>query len=381
MSTRTRQFSTRGLVVLLSAANLALGGSGCQGGAGTPSPTRSRDSQSSIQMVEVTPTPFGERNEEKGDVYNTSGIVQIADGHFLVVDNNTNDALLDLRLTPDGKQATPLALVPLEGLPAKVADDLEDLAIVEEGGRQFVVAMPSLSVKPGSKRRGKEQKVRPSGLLRIEVRGDGTLAADAMPGFRDWIIQTSPDLAVAADNEPDLGGLNIEGLGWDPERHALLLGIRTPVVGNAPIVVPVRVKDVAGPWNEENLEVLPLVKLQVEPALGAQGVRGMSPGPDGRGFLITVANATSDDEAPFALYHWDGNQEGIVRRLPVTFAKKMKPEGLTVGTVGGRAAIVFVDDAGGVAVLWLDELPEVAASLQTVRRGNGTSRYLFCAAA
>ena len=99
-------------------------------------------------MLEVAPTPFAERNEQQGDVYNASGIIPIGDGRFLVVDNNTNDALLDLRISPDGAQAAPVARVPLEGLPADAVDDVEDLALAEVGGRRFVFAAPSLSRTP-----------------------------------------------------------------------------------------------------------------------------------------------------------------------------------------------------------------------------------------
>jgi hypothetical protein len=311
-------------------------------------------------LVNVDPTPFGERNEKQGDVYNASGIVPLDDGRFLVVDNNTNDALLELRLAPDGRQAAPLAVKPLEGLPEDAVDDVEDLALAEEGGRRFVFGAPSFSVKAGSKKKGKEQKVRPSALLRIEVRADGSLAPEAMPGFRAWLVNNVPEIAVSANNDPDFGGLNVEGLAWDPDRHALLLGVRTPVSGHAPLIVPVRIRDLAGPWDEGNLEAMAPIRLQVEPSVGDQGVRGMSRGPGGKGFLVSVGNATSDDRAPFSVYAWDGNQQGVVRQLPFAFGKKVKPEGLTVGTVGGRPAIVFVDDGGGFQVVWLDSVPALA---------------------
>jgi hypothetical protein len=335
-------------------------GSGCSGGAtgGPASPARSPEEKGAL--VTVTPVAFGERNEKQEDVYNVSGIVPLADGHFLLVDNNTNDALLDLRLGPDGRQAAPLALVRLEGLPEDAVDDIEDLALAQQGGRRFVLAAPSFSVKAGSKKKGKEQMVRPSGLLRIEVRDDGTLRTEIMRGFRDWLVRNVPQIAVAADNDPDLGGLNVEGLAWDPARQAALLGVRTPVAGHMPLVVPVRIKDLAGPWDESNLEALTPIRLQVEAAVGDQGVRGMANGPNGKGFLVSVGNATSDDEAPFSIYSWDGNQDGVVERLPFDFAKKMKPEGLTVGTVGGRPAIVFADDRGGYQVVWLDSVPILA---------------------
>jgi hypothetical protein len=359
MATKTRTRHSPATLFALTAALLL--GSACESAKGPGAPPSPTAGPAKPAEMVVTAIPFGERNEIQEDVYNASDIVPLEDGRFLVVDNNTNDALLELRLTPDGKQAAPIARLPLVGLPEKTVDDVEDLTLVEEGGRRYVFASPSLSIKAGSKRKGKEQKVRPSGLLRVTIGTDGTLDTEAMPGFREWFVSNVKEIRGSANNDPEFGGLNIEGLEWDPERHALLFGVRTPVLASAPIVVPIRVKDVAGPWNESNLEALPAIRLQVEPAVGDQGIRGMSHGPGRKGFLLTVANATSDDEAPFSLYQWDGNAEGKVTRLPVAFAKKMKPEGLTVGTVGGKPALVFVDDGGGFQVVWLDSIPGLAS--------------------
>jgi hypothetical protein len=331
-------------------------GTACTGDAERPAPLKGEPAKKSDEFV-VTPTPFGERNEKQGDVYNVSGIVPLGDGHFLLVDNNTNDALIDLRLSPDGKQAEPLKLLPLQGLAEDSVDDIEDLALAQAGDRRFVFACTSLSVKPGSKKKGKDDKVRPSALLRIEVRADGTLSTESMPGFRDWLVRNVAEIAVAADNDPDRGGLNVEGLGWDPDRQALLIGVRTPVIAHMPIIVPVRLKSVTGPWDETNLEALSPIRLKVDATVGDQGVRGMSRGLDGKGFLVSVGNATSDDQASFSIYAWDGNQDGVARRLPIGFAKKVKPEGLTVGSVGGKPAIVFVDDGGGYQVVRPESIP------------------------
>ena len=340
---RPRNVSHTALVCALALAVAA----GCDAGGRQTPPGPQRPGDETL----VTPTPFAERNGK--DVFNASGIVPVGDSHFIVVDNNTNDALLDLRLTADGKQAQPIERLPLEGLPADSVDDIEDLALAEGNGRRYIFATPSLSVKAGSKKKGKDDTVRPSALLRIAVGDDGKLTTEAMPEFRDWFVKSVPAITPSAGNDPEYGGLNIEGLGWDPDRQAMLFGIRTPVVAGAPIIVPVRIKEFAGPWAVGNLEALEPIRLEVESGAGNQGIRGMSRGRDGKGFLVVVANATSDDEVPFAVYEWDGNQQGTVHRLPFAFADKMKAEGLTVATVGGRPAIVFVDDGGGYQVVWL----------------------------
>jgi len=50
-----------------------------------------------------------------------------------------------------------------------------------------------------------------------------------------------------------------------------------------------------------------------------------------------------------------GEADVAPRRFSVVFAKKMKPEGITRGTIGGRSALVIVDDGGGFQVIWEDK--------------------------
>jgi hypothetical protein len=38
--------------------------------------------------------------------------------------------------------------------------------------------------------------------------------------------------------------------------------------------------------------------------------------------------------------------------ISINFAKKMKPEGIARGTIGGKSALVIVDDNGGFQVVW-----------------------------
>jgi hypothetical protein len=46
--------------------------------------------------------------------------------------------------------------------------------------------------------------------------------------------------------------------------------------------------------------------------------------------------------------------DGAMRRFNVGFARKMKPEGIARGTIGGKSALVVVDDNGGFQVVWAD---------------------------
>jgi hypothetical protein len=306
-------------------------------------------SKSAEPTLTIDSIPFAERNGK--DEFNASGIVPIADSRFLICDNNTNDALFELNLTPDGQKNGPLIRRPLQGLAPDAIDDMEGMAFVEENGRRYVFVSSSLYVRKGKKG---AVDVPPSGVLRVTINQDDTLSAENMPGFREWLITAFPQLAASAQTKPDDGGLNIEGFTWDKRRHAFLLGVRTPVSYGKPMVLPVKVKDLAGAWTTDNLEAQPPIQLSVEAGFDEQGIRDLSSDRDGA-FLVITGKSINDSKAPFALYEWSGAADGAMRRFNIGFAKKMKPEGIARGMIGGKSALVIVDDGGGFQVVWADQ--------------------------
>jgi hypothetical protein len=122
------------------------------------------------------------------------------------------------------------------------------------------------------------------------------------------------------------------------------------------VVVPIRVKDLTGPWDTTNLEVLPSVYLNLEQGAGGQGIRDIQYDPTRGAFLVLVGNDTSLSTSPFRLYTWDGNPEGTTHLVQgIWFAPKMKAEGITHATLGGRGCVVITDDHGGYQVIWDDD--------------------------
>lgn len=296
----------------------------------------------------VTPIPFGEKN---GDVaYNASAAVPVGDSRFLLVDNKTDDALFELSLTPEGAQASRLIRRPLVGLAPGSVDDMEAMTLVEEKGRRFIFVATSLNAKQDAT--SGTTTAAPGGLLRVTEGAEGKLETELIPDFREWLVKHQPELRAVAGLEPDAGGLNVEGLAWDPTRRALLLGLRTPVLRGKPFIVPVRIKNLGGPWTTSNLELLPSVRLLTERSGDEQGVRSIEFDPLRKAFLVIVGRARSKTKAPFQVYVWDGNGLGRVRRLRrISFAPEAKPEGITTGTVAGRRVVLIADDEGGFAVL------------------------------
>lgn len=295
---------------------------------------------------------FGETNPA-GEPYNASAIVEIAPGKFIFADNNTNDALFELNIEANGTKAGPLVRRPLVGVQPGQLDDIEGLALAQKDGKTIIFATTSMMNKI-SKKQG-QFVAPPSALLRITVQPDGSLATEVIPDIRQWFTANVPDIGGSTVLEPDEGGLNIEGLGFDPNTNTLMLGVRTPVIKGQAVVVPVRINDLAGPWDASNLSVQPLIHLAIEAARDEQGIRDLSYDPVKKGFLVVVGNSTSLSKAPFKVYRWDGATSAVQKLGSLFFAKGAKPEGVTRATFGTTSGLVFVDDNGGFQVVLDDD--------------------------
>ena len=318
---------------------------------GRSSADQTASGQTPVGQV-ITPIPFDEMNGN--DVYNASGVIPIGDSRFLFCDNNSADALYELDLKHNGRKKGSLIKHKIHGLAPGAVSDFEDLTSVKEKGRRFVFVTSSLSVKKAKKE--EPSKIPSSGLLRVTIDHGDNLIAENMADFRNWFVRQVPELTGVAEFPPEEGGINIEGLAWDADRHALLFGLRAPVPNGKLLVVPVRVKSLTDRWTTDNLEVLPPIRLSIETTEGGQGIRSIEYIKSLGLFLIIIGRSLSGSDVPFALYQWDGRQSGMTKRLKLSFAKKMKPEGICEGKVDGKRVLVFVDDSGGYQILSLDQV-------------------------
>lgn len=290
----------------------------------------------------VTSAPFEERTD--GGTLNASALVPIADSRFLVVDDLTDDAFFELTFTPEGQKAGPLVRRPIAGLSSELVEDLEGATLVEEDGRRFIIAVSSLE--------GNEGERTEAGLVRVTLGPGGELSGEVMPGFRQWILSSFPELSEGPDG-PD--ALDVQGLMWDPRRRALLLGVKSATKSGRPLIVSVRVKQLGGAWTTENVEKGEAITLQIGNGSRAQGVYSIAWDAKRERFVVIVGHSSTKNRT-FALYSWDGGRSGRVARFSeLIFDPRMKPQGLTYGTIANRPAAVLVDDNGGYYVLWQDE--------------------------
>ncbi|WP_020109558.1 DUF3616 domain-containing protein [Nocardia sp. 348MFTsu5.1] len=293
----------------------------------------------------VRSTPFREKN---GKVpFNASGVALVGPGRFVFIDNRDPGALFEFALDDDGAEVGRIRRRPLVGVTDGMLQDPEGLASVESQGDTYLVIGSSLGVAGAD---GSGRKRVYDGLVRVRYNPDGDLHAEAMHGFRAWLLTHEPSLAVAGDREPDAGGLNIEGLAWDPRVSALVLGLRGPINPGRIAVVAIRVGASTAPWTTASLEASSILHARIPRAGARQGVRDLTYDERTGEFLILLGRTISRDDEPFQLCTWNGCDDDV-QLLDVAFHRSMKPEGITTFSSGGENKLLIVDDDGGYAVL------------------------------
>ncbi|MCG3160706.1 MAG: hypothetical protein JMDDDDMK_01775 [Acidobacteria bacterium] len=171
------------------------------------------------------------------------------------------------------------------------------------------------------------------------LRGQPEIITD----FRSFLLQNVT--AISAIGAPDgiKGGLNIEGIAWDPNNERLLLGLRGPQIGTQAVIVPVKLRDPRGPFTRENLKIdEPNV---IVLSLDGHGVRDITYDSHLRSFLIISGAPETSPKTDFGLWEWNGQPDAKPVRM-MTLEDKMKPEGITSVTINGRSYIFVVGDAG-----------------------------------
>jgi hypothetical protein len=286
----------------------------------------------------VKPTPFREKN---GDVpFNASGVAQVGARRFVFIDNKDPTALFEMTFDANVETVERIHRRRLAGLAEGALRDPEGLARVDVNGETFLVVSSSLC-RSGHGRAD-------DGLVRVRYRPDGDLPAEAMDGFRAWLLAREPTLAAAGLLEPDAGGLNVEGLAWDPRASALLFGLRGPAGPGRVAVVQVPLDAGGARWTTALLGSPTVVPARLPRSTAAPGIRDISHDARTGGFVLLLGRSTSQDDEPFQLGRWNGDG---VQVLDIAFHRTAKPEGVTTFSIGDEQKMLVVDDTGGYAVL------------------------------
>lgn len=270
-----------------------------------------------------------------GGKFEASGVADVpgTDG-VLFVDNAREGQVFWMRLDQKDKQVGAI-----NGLSLGVG--IEDMEGITADGTTFYVV--SSQSRP--------KAIASSGLVRFKFdhRTQSIREAESISGLKKFLVENVAELRESGASNGKDGGLNIEGLAWDPRRGRLLLGLRSPIVDGHALVVPLRLRDRRGPLSLDNLDVEGSKAIRLP--LGGVGIRSIEYDTRAQVFRIISGAAENQNTTDFVLWEWNGEEQQPKLQETKRFEKSLKPEGVARATAGDRDFLIIVFDASGYTVL------------------------------
>lgn len=271
-------------------------------------------------------------------IYEPSAIQQLADGRFLVIEDEKSDPFTLVTLGVDGTVSTqPLRARLLQLFSSFWSlDDLEGLALDSAG---FVYAITSHSRDDA----GDEAKSREK-LVRFRIEGHRVVGPKVVGGLKRALTEQYPVLATAARlrKVKANGGLNIEALEVSPDQQRLLIGFRSPLREGRALIA--RVENLTAMFEADEAPRVAAVLDELD--LGGQGIRALSYLPSLGSYLV-VGGPASAEAVRFDLWLWSGQPGAPARRVTVPGLRSVeRAEGVCPAVIGGQACVVVVSDDG-----------------------------------
>jgi hypothetical protein len=269
-------------------------------------------------------------------IFEPSAIQQLADGRFLVVEDEQQYPFSLVTIGLDGRVSS-AQLGPSEtGASALKLDDLEGLALDASG---CLYAMTSHS-RDGD---GDAKKSRDK-LIRFRIEGQQLVAPMVVSGLKPALTAAHPVLAAAAEirEVKNAAGLNIEALEISADQQRLLIGFRSPLQGGKAIIASIEnpsaiFESGESPRIADRLQTLDL---------GGNGIRGMSYVSALGGYLL-IGGPTDSADVHFELWFWSGVVDEAPRRVMVPGLPGFEhAEGVSPAVIDGQQRIVIVSDDG-----------------------------------
>jgi hypothetical protein len=279
-----------------------------------------------------------------GGIFEPSGIQQLPDGRFLVIEDEKEFPFSVFALDAEGRMTG--APLPLEA-PEKM-NDLEGLTL-DPSGRLYAITSHS---RDGD---GDIKKARRR-LVRFRVDGNAIVDFAVFDQLLPALAKAHPALEAASriEDVKGGGGLNVEALEMSPDGRELLVGLRGPLIdGQAVVAAIARPDALFAPTGslldaalDRFLDRHPDVSVTIRLVdLGGQGIRSLAwiPGLDA---YLVVSGPLGRKEESFGLWRWSG-RDGHPCRMRITgTAGLARTEGVTAARVGGLSKLLFVSDDG-----------------------------------
>lgn len=264
-----------------------------------------------------------------GVTFEASGVASVAGtSGVLIVDNGRHGQVFWMRLDEAGTQAGEVKTINL-------GVSIEDIEGITTDGTYFYVV--SSQSRP--------KAIANAGLVRFKFDPNthSVAAVESIGGLKKFLVENVAELRDEGDRKSKQGGINIEGLAWDPQKNRLLVGLRSPLVNGRALLVPLEFQS----FSIDNLQVEKSIALD----LGGVGIRGVEYDKQANGFKIISGATEVQAQVDFGLWEWNGDEIRPALREIHKIDKALKPEGVSRAKVGSRDQIIIVFDAGGYKIL------------------------------
>lgn len=270
-------------------------------------------------------------------IYEPSGIQQLPDGRFLVVEDEKRQPFSLVTIDSTGNVSSAQLRPGLfDDESFWKLDDLEGIALDRAG---YLYALTSHSRDD----EGEEKKSRDK-LVRFRIVDDDVVDAQVSRGLKAALTAAHPELAAAAAvlDVKNEGGLNIEALEISPDSRQLLIGFRSPLLDQRALIACVENPAAMFEACEPPRIAAELIALD----LGGYGLRGMCHLP-ALGAYLLISGPVSREKIQFRLWFWSGRANDAPHLVGVPgLAGFEHAEGVSPATIDGRQRIIIVSDDG-----------------------------------
>jgi Protein of unknown function (DUF3616) len=288
------------------------------------------------KITSMTPKPIPTLLPLTG-LYEPSGIRQLADGRFLVVEDEKEHSFSLVPINASGDvKTTPLGPGWFQsGHPVWELEDLEGLAL-DGLGYLYVITSHSRD-DDGNEKKSREK------LVRFRIEGERVVGPVVVGGLKPALVAAHPVLAASAqivDVKAD-GGLNIEALEITPDGQRLLIGFRSPLQNGHALIASVE-----NPAAVFEADAAPQISNTLQTLnLDGHGIRDMAFIAPLGGYLVISGPVSREGE--FGLWFWSGEPAAPARRVTVAGLSGFeRAEGVCPAVIDGVLRIVIVSDDG-----------------------------------
>ena len=268
-----------------------------------------------------------------GGTFEASGVAHVpGTDAVLFVDDGRPKEIFLMQLGEDRKQTGAIKTI-------DIATSIIDLEGITTDGDYFYIV--------GSQSKSKGADLAGLARFKFDAANQRAIETEAASGLKKFLADNVTELQGLENTKYSDGGINVEGIAWDPQNKRLLLGLRSPVVDGNALVVPLKLRDPKAAFSFANLEVEGRKAIRLP--LGGAGIRSIEFDESRKAFYLIAGAGPNSEKMDFKTWEWSGDGAAAALRELETFDRRLKPEGITRFTNGARDFIFIVFDTSGYA--------------------------------